>query len=202
MFSQVSVCPQGGVLPHCMLGYTPSDRYTSWGGTLPWADTPWAGTPQGRHPQAGTPTWAHPPTGTPPGQVHPWACTPPRQVPSWADTPLGRHPLGRYTPAFSDTPASACWDTNTTPLHSACWDMVNKQAVHIPLECILVCYKDTYGSKGSYAAKLNKNSVIRPVSDTIYQHVPKEKIINKKHHSSRMRTICLPTVDASLATRC
>ena len=49
-------------------------------------------------------------------------------------TPLGRytpgplHPPGRYTP-----PGQV-----HHPSHSACWDMVNKWAVHIPLECILV----------------------------------------------------------------
>ena len=63
-----------------------------------------------------------------------------------ADTPLGRHPPARcmlgYTPpspvhAGIHTPLpSACWDT--PPLRSACWDTVNKRAVRIPLECILV----------------------------------------------------------------
>ena len=42
---------------------------------------------------------------------HPWADSPSR-----ADTPLDRH----------------------LPLPSTCWDMVNKRAVCIPLECILV----------------------------------------------------------------
>ena len=35
----------------------------------------------------------------------------------------------------------ACWDAHPpgrSPLRSACWDMVNKRAVRIPLECILV----------------------------------------------------------------
>ena len=40
------------------------------------------------------------------------------------------HPLGRPPPPRVDTPS---------PLRSACWDTVNKQAVRIPLECILVC---------------------------------------------------------------
>ena len=44
-------------------------------------------------------------------------------TPSWADTPLGKHSLGRHTP----------W-TDTSPL----LDTVNKQAVHILLECTLV----------------------------------------------------------------
>ena len=36
-FSQVSVCPQAGGLPHCMLGYTPHlpGRYTPRAGTPP-----------------------------------------------------------------------------------------------------------------------------------------------------------------------
>ena len=44
----------------------------------------------------------------------------------------GVHPLGRHPQA--DTPSS--WAD--TPLCSACWDTVNKRAVRIPLECILV----------------------------------------------------------------
>ena len=68
--------------------------------------------------------------------VHGGGCLPHR---------LGRHPLGRHPPGQTpptDTPRwtpplpSACWDT--PHLCSACWDMVNKQAVHILLECILV----------------------------------------------------------------
>ena len=61
----------------------------------------------------------------PPWQIHPLGRYTPRQVhpPAgtlpWAGTP---HPLGRYSPLQS----------------SACWDTVNKQAVRILLECILV----------------------------------------------------------------
>ena len=70
VFSQVSVCPQGG-LPHCMLGYTPVGRY------IPWAVTPphWAGTPL---PWAGT---------CPPGQVHPLGQTSPCPVHAEIHTP-------------------------------------------------------------------------------------------------------------------
>ena len=68
----------------------------------------WAGTTSGRY----TPGQVHPHlAGTPPRQVTPLAGAPPEQV----------HPLGRYT-----QPSNACWD------------MVNKQAVRILLECILV----------------------------------------------------------------
>ena len=51
---------------------------------------------------------------TPPGQTYPT-----RQTPPWADNP---HPV--YA--------------GIHPLRSACWDTVNKRAVRIPLECILV----------------------------------------------------------------
>ena len=56
----------------------------------------------------------------------------PEQTPPWADTP-GQTPLGRQTPPGQTHP----W-ADTTPLCSACWDMVNKLAVGILLECILV----------------------------------------------------------------
>ena len=58
-----------------------------------------------------------------PRQKHtPWADTP-RQTPPFADTPsLGRHPLPGQTP----------------PLFKALQDTVNKLAVLILLECILV----------------------------------------------------------------
>ena len=71
MFSQVSLCPRGGCLSHCMLGYPPRQTPPLWP-TPPQADTP---------------------------------------IP-WADTPL-------------------C---------SVCWDTVNKRAVRIPVECILVTH--------------------------------------------------------------
>ena len=47
----------------------------------------------------------------------------------WAGTPLGRYPPGRYTP------------TGSYPLHSACWDTVNKRVVRIPMGCNLVAYR-------------------------------------------------------------
>ena len=43
--------------------------------------------------------------------------------------PPGQAPPGRYPPG------------QRPPLPSACWDTVNKRAVRIPLECILVIYK-------------------------------------------------------------
>ena len=85
---------------------------------------PLAGTPPGRYtplgrytPWEGIPWQVHPRAGNTPGQVQPWAFTPPRQVPPWAGTPPTR--VG-------------------TPPSNACWDTVNKRAVHILLECILV----------------------------------------------------------------
>ena len=55
----------------------------------------------------------------------------------------GRHPPGRHPPEQTppwETPPGPEADTlpGRHPLCSACWDMVNKRAVHIPLECILV----------------------------------------------------------------
>ena len=46
MFSQVSVCPQGECLPHCMLGYTPPLGPEA---DTPQADTPPADTPHPVH---------------------------------------------------------------------------------------------------------------------------------------------------------
>ena len=67
------------------------------------------------HPLVGSPAWA----GTAPGMYTPSSYTPlARQVPPQAGTPPGRYP----------------------PLHSACWDTVNKWAVHILLECNLVSH--------------------------------------------------------------
>ena len=67
---------RGGFLPHCMLGYTPSQTPPL--GRPPWADTSPRQTPSlGRH-------------------TH-WADSPP-----WADTPLVRHPTGQ-TPSPPDT---------------------------------------------------------------------------------------------------
>ena len=70
--------------------------------------------------------------------------TPPGKTPPWVDTPWANTPLGRQPPLLP----SACWDTHTPaqcmlgyihpPLPSACWDTVNKRAVRIPLEYILV----------------------------------------------------------------
>ena len=60
--------------------------------------------------------------GAPPGQA------PPGQAPPWADPP----PKGGSPRAGTPSPWAG------THLRSACWDTVNKRAVRIPLECILV----------------------------------------------------------------
>ena len=70
------------------------------------------------------------------GQMHagihtPLSSTPPSRYPPWQVHPLAGTTLGRYTPGRY-TPGQ------TAPLCSACWDTVNKRAVRIPLECILV----------------------------------------------------------------
>ena len=95
-------------LSHCMLGCTPPGPEAD---TSPRADTSHSGHPNGH--------------------------TSPR-----ADTQPGRHPLGTHTPP-ADTPGRHLSGRHTppgqnNPLHSACWDTVNKRAVRIPLECILV----------------------------------------------------------------
>ena len=59
--------------------------------------------------------------------------TPPGQ------TPPGRHPPGQCMLGY--IPPAQCmlgWDTHTPSLPSACSDTVNKRAVRIPLQCILV----------------------------------------------------------------
>ena len=72
-------------------------------------ESTWAGTPLGRYTSS-------PPGQVPPRQVHPLAGTPPRQV----------HPPGQiHTPQAGTPPNGACCT-------------VNKRAVRILLECILV----------------------------------------------------------------
>ena len=67
-------------------------------------------------------------SATPPGR-HP----PDRHSHHWAHPtrrhPPHKHPLGRHPPP-----------RQTLPLGSAWWDMVHKQAVRIPLECILLVF--------------------------------------------------------------
>ena len=60
------------------------------------------------------------------GQTHPLGKHPPGQTLPWADIPPGQ------------TSPAQCMLGYTPPLCSACWDTVNKRAVCIPLECILV----------------------------------------------------------------
>ena len=73
-------------------------------------------------------------------------CLPLGRYPSGQTLP-GQTPLARYLPG-RHLPPSACWDTHTPLLPSACsdthilpsayWDTVNKWVACIPLECILV----------------------------------------------------------------
>ena len=107
MFSQVSVCPQGGVclwgecLPHPLGRHPPGQ--TPLGQTPPWQ------TPLGRHPPGQTPF----PGQTPPGQ------TSPRQTP-----PCPVH-AGIHTPM-----SSACWDTPPCPVHAGIWSTSGRYASH------------------------------------------------------------------------
>ena len=54
-----------------------------------------------------------------------------------ADTPQADTSPAQCMPGYTHTPAQYMLGY-TSPLPSACWDMVNKWAVRIPLECILV----------------------------------------------------------------
>ena len=141
------------------------------GGEVPGQVPPWAGTPPWQvppgqipteqvDPQAGTPRQVHPLAGTPchgqvhypPGQVHPQADTP-----SWAGTPPGQvHPLGRYTPGQVHPPC------RYTP-QQCIWDMVNKRAVCILLECILVLHLHEYTSI---------NNTFQQKVDLLHKHYP------------------------------
>ena len=94
MFLHLSVSHsvQGGVLPQCMMGYTPQQQTPPWQQTPPQeADTPWeADTP--------SPGSRHPPAAdTPPGRRHP-----PRAVHAWryGQQAGGTHPTGMHTCIF------------------------------------------------------------------------------------------------------
>ena len=86
----------------------------------------------------GESTWA----GTPLGRYTPWQVHPGRY------TPWQIHPPGRYTPSpppWAGTPPPPAGTSprqvhprEGTPPRNACWDTVNKRAVRILLECILV----------------------------------------------------------------
>ena len=79
MFLQACVCPRGGCLPQCMLGYhtpPPGSRHP------PWEQTP-------------PPRSGHPPGTDTPQSGHPREQTPPQeQTPPWEQTPFLRsiHP--------------------------------------------------------------------------------------------------------------
>ena len=113
----------------------------------------WAGTPPGRYPLREVPPGRYPSGRYPPGRC-PQAGTP-QQVHSLGMytslgryTPLGRYnPPGRYTSPWQVHPQVGTPSQAGTPLprvgthplgYSACWGTVNKRAVRIPLECILV----------------------------------------------------------------
>ena len=146
MCSQVSVCPQGvsgplhagihppgtRVRPPGARGRSPLDRHPPWdqrqahrprtrGRHPPWADTP-LGPEAEMLPRTRGRLYSHPPPPTPRQSPHPGK-QPPRPE---TDTP------------WADTPRPEA----DTPLHSACCDTVNKRAVRIPLECILVILKE------------------------------------------------------------
>ena len=129
-YTCLSFCSQGGYPKqvHPLAG-TPPSRYTPRQVHPLGRYTIWAGTPPGRytHPLAGTPQ-----AGTFPGRYTPWAGTPHGRYTPQAGTPPGQvapqagTPPDKYTPQAGTTPSNACWDT------------VNKRAVRILLECILL----------------------------------------------------------------
>ena len=85
----------------------------------------------------------------PPGRhPSPWADTP------WKDTPLGRQPQGRHPPA------QCMLEYTPPPPPSACWDTVNKWAVRIPLECILVLFFFLILYSVAFKARLHLASMI------------------------------------------
>ena len=114
-----------------------------WAGTPPWQVHPsWAGTLQ-----AGTPPWqVHPSwagtlqAGTTPCQVHPQQVHLPGTPPG-SYTFLGRYSPSRYTPWTGTPPGQVPPTPGRYTPGNACWDMVNKRAVRILLECILVIFE-------------------------------------------------------------
>ena len=111
-----------GCLPQCMLGYhQPPEQTPPRADTTPLEQTP----PRSRPPGADTPKDQTPPEQTPPQD----------QTPPWYQTPPGtRHPPGLSTPPRTKyTPLGL-----STPPRSRLQHTVNKQPVHILLECILV----------------------------------------------------------------
>ena len=61
----------------------------------------------------------------------------PSRHPLWQTPPRDRHPQAD-TPCLVHAGIHPTVHAGIHPLPSACWDMVNKRAVRIPLECILV----------------------------------------------------------------
>ena len=85
-----------------------------------------------------TPGQVSPPTQQvhPLGMYTPWQVHPPGQVPP----PPSRYTLpGQVHPQQVHPPGQVYSTGQVHSLgHSACWDMLNKRAIRIPLECILV----------------------------------------------------------------
>ena len=108
--------------------------------------------PPGRHPPGKHPLADPLGQRSPTGQTAFWEDTP------RADTPLGRQPPGE-TPLWTDT-----------PLRSVCWDTVNKWAVRILLECILV--QDVITKYFAFYQFFNRDiiSVERNILGTFYLH--------------------------------
>ena len=115
MFSQVSVCPQGGCLPLGGVSATPPRQ------TPPWADTP-GQTPLGRHPPGQTPF----PGQIPPGQTSPRQTPPPAQCMLGYIPPCplhaGIHPPAQYMLGYGQQAGG----THPTGMHS-CFKKVSRR---------------------------------------------------------------------------
>ena len=112
MFLQACVCPQGGCLPQCMVGYTPLEQTSPISRHPPPEQTPHgADTP----PQSRPPGSTLPPEQTPPQQqTPPGSRYPPEQIPP----PGSRHPpRSRHPPPPRET-ATAADGTHSTGMHS------------------------------------------------------------------------------------
>ena len=110
IFSQACVCPQGGCLPQCMLGYTPLGADTPQSRhPLEQTTPPRADTPRGDTPREQTPPRADPPQS--PEQTPPWSRHPPEQ------TPQRRHPPREDTPREAD-----CSIRLTSDRHASYWN--------------------------------------------------------------------------------
>ena len=122
--------------------------------------------------------------------TRPWADTLSGQTPPLGQIPPGRHP-NRQTPPTGILRRHSGLAGTPPHGHSACWDTVNKRAVCIPLECILVLSEIT---KLNISAS-NKGSIVRPVHQSnSLKNIPKESITNIIIKQEGLSVECQPPV--------